>query len=201
MVLFKVLHLSPLCNEFCHSQLCSWALSSGREFAFWLQKGTVSSYYNGKPISMWNFKALISLVSPSEAACRSHCHHLTVRAQGWAALPEEKFREVGINPVSSLRSSWEGIELCCHVQVVPCAGCAGALGAGWRKRVAGGDQACQLKSLSISSPSWASLSHPETCQQFSVWDSGRAGERLAELLQVKHLHTFRGFDSKVLKED
>lgn len=86
MVLFKVLHLSLLCNEFCHSQLCSWALSSGREFAFWLQKGTVSSYYNGKPISMWNFKALISLVSPSEAACRSHCHHLTVRAQGWAAL-------------------------------------------------------------------------------------------------------------------
>lgn len=36
MVLFKVFHLSPLCNEFCHSQLCSWAVSSGREFAFWL---------------------------------------------------------------------------------------------------------------------------------------------------------------------
>lgn len=180
MVLFKVLHLSLLCNEFCHSQLCSWALSSGREFAFWLQKGTVSSYYNGKPISMWNFKALISLVSPSEAACRSPCHHLTVRAQGWAALHRREVRGNG-NKSSFFPKKLMGRDaVMCklfHVQFVLEL---------WGKRVAGGDQACQLKSLSISSPSWASLSHPETCQQFSVWDSGRAGERLAELLQVKH---------------
>lgn len=60
---------------------------------------------------------------------------------------------MGVNPVSSLRSSWEGqssavmYELF-HVQFV-----LELSGAICRKRVARGDQACQLKSLPISSPS------------------------------------------------
>lgn len=30
------------------------------------------------------------------------------KAEGWAAVPGEKFREMEVNPASSLRSSWEG---------------------------------------------------------------------------------------------
>lgn len=152
-----------------------WAVEGSLHFDY--KKGTVSSYYNGKPISMWNFKALISLVSLSEAICRSHHHYLTGCAEGWAAVAGEKFREMEVNPVASLRSSWEGYSSA-NTVALSCSTCSlywssEELPVG--KRMAGGDQDCQLKSPSFFSPSWAGLSHPESCQQFPIWDSRRAG--------------------------